>query len=299
MFKKLAIFPCLFLTACQGAMPLDLPEDIQEIAVVPKSREQRTLAFKIGSVNLERGRPYVAYPYWHWSVPNVEVGFFVCNLGLKYRLANSTAKWNEDEDVFGKWVGEMGPYIERPIARMGYDVVQTRVSGFGDYKKMARADLLLSVNITDIKSNLCHAYSPLFGTSMGTAAGSMSVTAEWEIYDTITDRIVARAATQGRAQVDDLVTGGDKLLLMRAVGDAADRFARTQALYNAMFDVRTPEKVRESPHRPMSLNTGFRMFSAHISQNYPAIRPAIVSVGSDDADRGTGFFINDDGYALT
>ena len=297
--KVLFLLPCFLLAACQGAMPLDKPDVPSEVAFIPKNKEQRTLAFKVGSIRLERGEPYIAYPYWHWSVPNVEVGFFVCNLGLKYRLTNSTAKWNEDEDVFGKWIGEMGPYIEQPIAQMGYDVVQTRMSNFKDYKKMSRADVLLSVNITNIKSNLCYAHSPLMGTSMGTSAGTMSLTAEWEIYDTITDRIIAHATTGGQAQVDDLVTSGDKLLLMRAVQDAAANFARTQALYNVMFDIRTPSDIQKSSHKPMSLNTGFRMFSTHISKNYPAIRPAILAVGSDDTYRGTGFFINDDGYALT
>ena len=179
----------LLLTGCQGAITLPVVEDVPDFKPVKADVEQRVIAFSGGMFDIPRGDLYVVYPYWHWSVPNVNLGLFVCNSTLKYRLTRSAGYWNEDDNIFGQWPEETGVHVERALGHLGYQVKQHRRSFFADKVNKPQAELLLSLKVTDMKMNMCYVHAPLGIVSMGRSGGEGVVTAEWEIYDTIREKV--------------------------------------------------------------------------------------------------------------
>ena len=91
------------LSGCQMALDIQQPETNSDFQKISKNTEQRKIAFAGGLFDLSRGDLYAVYPYWHWSVPNVNVGLYICNPTLEHRLSRSQAFWNEDDNIFGDW----------------------------------------------------------------------------------------------------------------------------------------------------------------------------------------------------
>lgn len=212
----------LTLTGCQMALELPPIESSGDsFHPIAQGTPQRQIAFAGGLFDLNRGDLYVAYPYWHWSVPNVETGFYVCNPTLKHRLARSQGYWNEDDNVFGSWPEETGALIEKTLHTQGYNIRESRKSYFEKKAHKPRAELLLSLRVTDIQMNICHVHEPLTLHSLGRAGGEGTVTATWEIYDTIREQILGSYTTRGYGHVDEPLQNGEKAVFLSAVGNAA------------------------------------------------------------------------------
>ncbi len=300
---KSAVVFCLgffLLTGCQTALELPKPERFDDIKRVAPMAEQRRLAFAGGMFDLKRGDLYVAYPYWHWSVPNVNVGLYICNTGLAFRLANSLGYWDEDENIFKEeWADEGGVYVERTLARLGYDIKQRRRSFFQDQLRRPSAELLLSMRIIDMKMNLCYIHSPMVGVFMGRAGGNGVVTIEWEVFDTIREQILGSFITQGYGAVDEPLQAGDKALLMSAIQDAAENLGHSKWFHQIMTTMDPVDLIPPTKYQPMKLTSSNRTYYKPIQNQYSIIRRGVISVRAERSSHGAGFFLNNEGYALT
>lgn len=301
MTFKLTLLVCLaaILGGCQSPFPrsdYEKPDDIKHVA---SHQEQRRLAFDGGFIALKRGEPYVTYPYWRWDVPNVNVGMYICNLAPHYRLSKSVAYWDEDEQVFKKWVDETGTYIESALADLGYDIKKTRESYFKDQAARPSAELLLAMKITDIKFNLCYAHSAFLGQYMDRSAGNGEVTVEWEIWDSIREVLLGSYTTKGYAEVDDLVQAGDKAVFVKAVRDAATNLGRSQWFYDIMTTMNPIDLLPATQFEKLVISNAEKMYYKPIQDRYAIARRAIISVRSEGEKYNAGFFINSTGFALT
>ncbi len=297
----------LFLGCCLGMLTVGCQSTFDrsdytppnEVTHIDQQTEQRRIAFDGGIIDIERGEPYIAYPYWRWQIPNVNVGMAICNLAPHFRFSKSLAYWNEDEDVFSKWTEEVGTHVGRALGGQGYNIKQTRQSYFKDKSAYPQAELLLAMRITDLKFNLCYAHSAVLGQDLGRSAGNGEVTVEWEIWDGVRELLLGSYTTKGYGQADDLVPGGDKSVFVYAIRDAAANLGRTQWFYDMMT---TPDPVDLLPvtqYDKLILPNAEKEYQKPIQKRYTFIRRAAISVRAEGNKYNSGFFITRGGYALT
>ena len=290
----------LTLAGCQ--MALDLPSaktDEGTSRSVTKGVPQRQIAFAGGLFDLNRGDLYVAYPYWHWSVPNVETGFYVCNPTLKHRLARSKGYWNEDDNIFGSWPDETGNLVEKALYAQGYNIKETRKSYFEKISHKARAELLLSLRVTDIKMNICHIHEPLTLHSLERSGGEGTVTVTWEVYDTIREQILDSYTTTGYGHVDEPLQNGEKAVFLSAIKDAAQNLGKSGWFKRIMTTEDPADLLPKSNYKPLSLKTKARPFHQPVREHFATVRKAVLTVHADLDSNGSGFFISNAGHVLT
>ena len=300
MLKKQYIIIILsaLLTGCQTALDVS-PVESEGIEPIRPHIEQRKIAFAGGMFDLKRGDLYVAYPYWHWSVPNVNVGFYICNPTLKHRFARSQGYWNEDDNIFGSWPEEAGDRIEKTLDQLGYNIKLTRHSFFEKKANKPKADLLLSLKVTDMKFNLCYVHMPISFQSMNRAGGNGNVTVEWEIYDTIREKILGSYITQGYGHVDEPLQAGDKAVFVAAVQDAAENLGKTEWFKKMMTTMDPVDLIPATDYQRLVLKTKADIFHQPIRSHFALTRKAVLTVHAGGESKGSGFFIDNEGHALT
>ena len=280
-------------------MALPMPEltNPESIKIDP-SEQSRRLAFVCGLFDMDRGDLYVAYPYWHWSVPNVNVGYYICNPVLKYRLSRSLGYWNEDDNIFGDWPDETATYVERALVDIGYDMEQHRKSYFND-KKRSSAELKLSMRVTEMKFNMCHIYTPLSLQRVGRSGGEGFVRVVWEVYDSIREKIIGTFETVGYGHVDEPLPKGEKAVFMQAVLDAAERLGNMADFRRLIVNDDSVASLVENIKDVLTIDLTTKRFYKPIREQYHLVRKSVLAVKGAGERMGSGFFINREGYALT
>ena len=297
---RFAFLFLLALTGCQTALELSPPQSNGDTTrPIATGTTQRQIAFAGGLFDLNRGDLYVAYPYWHWSVPNVETGFYICNPTLKHRLARSQGYWNEDDNIFGSWPDETASIIEKALHKQGYNIRETRHSYFEKTSHKPRAELLLSLRVTDIKMNICHIHEPITLHSLDRSGGSGSIQVEWEIYDTIRERVLDSYTTRGYGHIDEPLQNGEKAVFLSAVQDAAQNLGNSDWFRRIMTTLDPADLIPKSNYKPLTLTTKARPFHEPVRDHFALIRKAVLTIHADLDSEGSGFFISNSGHALT
>ena len=289
----------LFLSGCQMALDIPKPENTNNPPKISRETEQRKIAFDGCVFDMPRGELYAVYPYWHWSVPNVNVGFYICNPTLEHRLSRSQAFWNEDDNIFGEWPNETGTKVERALADFGYNIKQHRRSYFSDRVNKPKADLLLSMRVADIKFNMCYVHSPFSFRSFNRSGGNGIITVEWEIFDTVREKILGSFTTQGYGHIDEPLQAGDKALFLSAVTNAAENLGKSDWFYKIMTTMDPLDLIPKTAHIPLTLKTREKESHQSFRNRFAFARKAIITVRTEYDTQGSGFFINNEGYALT
>ena len=296
---KKFLFVLLFLLGgCQQAMKYpELPE-IEKTPALPPLYKQRPIAFEKAIIDLPRGQTYIAYPYWRWSFDNVDIGVFdACNTTSKNRFGNSTADWAEGEKKFGSWQDEAAEFFNTPLKEMGYDVVDAFSTTFKRNREKRRAELLISARIKDIKSNQCNLFNSILMQSESLIGGDAYVEVEWEIYDTLADKVIATFTTSGIGIVSKPTEKGNELILLRALQSAAERLGHEEDFYRLITQQDTLDNLMaaESKQTPIVLRMQQKQNTRPLDENYFLTKRATVTVGED----ASGFYISKDGHILT
>lgn len=289
----------LLLCGCQTALQIQKPTTNTDFQKISKTTEQRKIAFAGGLFDLSRGELYAVYPYWHWSVPNVNVGLYICNPTLEHRLSRSQAFWNEDDNIFGDWPEETGTKVEKALSELGYNIKQHRRSYFADQINKPRADLLLSMRVIDIKFNMCYVHSPLLWRSMNRSGGNGLITVEWEVFDAVREKVLGSFTTQGYGQIDEPLQAGDKALFLSAAHNAAENLGKSDWFKKIMTTMDPLDLIPKTSHAPLILKTREKESFQPFRNRFAFARKAIITVRSEYDKQGSGFFINNEGYALT
>lgn len=281
------------------ALDIQQPETNSDFQKISKNTEQRKIAFAGGLFDLSRGELYAVYPYWHWSVPNVNVGLYICNPTLEHRLSRSQAFWNEDDNIFGDWPDETGTKVEKALSELGYNIKKHRRSYFADKINKPRADLLLSMRVTDMKFNLCYVHSPLLWRSMNRSGGNGIITVEWEVFDAVREKVLGSFTTQGYGHIDEPLQAGDKALFLSAVSDATENLGKSEWFKKIMTTMDPLDLIPKTNYTPLILKTREKESFQPIRNRFAFARKAIITVRTEYDKQGSGFFINNEGYALT
>ena len=296
--KKILLVLLIFLSSCQLAIKYpELPE-ANQIPALPSLYKQRPIAFEKALIDLPRGQTYIAYPYWRWSFDNVDIGLFgACNATSRNRFANSTADWAEGEKKFGSWQDEAAEFFNAPLKQMGYDVVDVFSTTFKRNREKRRAELLISARITDIKSNQCNLFNSVLMQTESLIGGDAYVRVEWEVYDTLADKVIATFTTADIGIVSKPTEKGNELILLRALQNAAERLGHEEDFYHLVTQQDTLDDLiaSESKQTPIILRMKQKTNTRPLNENYFLTKRATVTIGED----ASGFYISKDGYILT
>ena len=280
------------------AMRLPEPADVQFVPQLPEFHQQRSVAFEKAVIDLPRGTTYIAYPYWRWSFDHVSIGLFeACNATSKHRMGNSTADWAMGEKKFGGWQEESAEFVNTPLKNLGYDVVDAFSTTFKRSREKRRAELLISARITEIKSNQCHLFNVFLFKDEDLVAGDAYVRVEWEVYDTLSEKVIATFITEGTGIVEKPTEKGNELLLLRALSDAADRLGHEENFYKLITQENVLDELIENEENQKTLYLELlqKQETRALNEHYNTVKKAIVTVG----DEGSGFYITGQGHILT
>lgn len=297
--KKILFLGLFFLSACQTA--LDLPEPFRhdEVAVVDKYAEKYPVQFSGIAFNIPSGEVYAVYPYWRFSFPNVNVGVWSCNLTSRYRFRRSEAMWKSNAVSLTKTMEEVINAIETPLTEQGYDIVTAHPLAFGETEKNARARIRFSAEIIDLKMNICHLYNGLTWSPFGMTGGSAYVKVRWELYDDILKKRLGTIETEGIGYVDNPTNGGNQILIVAALQEAAADLGRTQAFYQAILgDDQSIFSDEDDKFPLLEIMTKEKPHKKPLKKTFNLIRRGVVTIRTSSG-HGSGFFINNEGYILT
>lgn len=281
-------------------MAMELPNlsEIDQIPALPPLYKQRPIAFEKALIDLPRGQTYIAYPYWRWSFDHLDISVFEsCNTTSRNRFSNSTADWATGEKKFGAWQDEAAEFFNEPLKEMGYDVVDAFASTFKRGREKRRAELLISARITDIKSNQCNLFNFILSKDESLIGGDAYIEVEWEIYDTLADKVIATFTTTGIGFVEKPTEKGNELILLRALQNAAERLGHEEDFYRLITQQDTLDNLikAEAKQKSIILEMQQKQRTKPLNENYFLTKRASVTVG----EGASGFYITRDGHILT
>ena len=296
--KKFFLFGLLFLFGCQMSMKFPEQPEMAEVPRLPEFFKQRSLAFEKALIDLPRGQTYIAYPYWRWSFNKLDISLLEsCNALLRYRFSNSTEDWAMGEKKFGDWQSDVADFVNAPLKELGYDIIESSATTFKRSREKRKAELLLSARITDIKSNHCNLFNVFYFHGADLIAGNAYIQVEWEVYDTLADKVIARFTTTGVGEVEKPTEKGNELILLRALSDATNRLAHEEDFYRIVTQQDTLSSLikAEGKQSPIILDIPRNQEIRPLNEHYAFTKRATVTVGED----ASGFYITQDGHILT
>ncbi|MGN1063083.1 MAG: S1C family serine protease, partial [Alphaproteobacteria bacterium] len=182
------------------------------------------------------------------------------------------------------------------LLKQGYDVVSDIGKIYVPKENLYRSELEFAASIIDLKMNLCHLYNGLVFMSMNQAGGSAYVKVKWEIYDPLRRKSLGTIITEGNGYVDVPVEGGVDNLILNAVREAAVNLGHSQAFYNMVTGKQSDKD--EEKLSAMEITSDMRPYNKPLKENFSFIRRAVLTVRTANG-HGSGFYINNEGYALT
>ena len=296
--KNFLFILLVFVAGCQTAMPYPTPPVPAPLPTLPPAFQQRSIAFEKALIDLPRGQTYIAYPYWRFSFRDLDISLLEsCNALLRYRFSNSTEDWAMGEKKFGDWQSEAADFVNAPLKELGYDVIEASATTFKRHREKRKAELLLSARIVDIKSNQCNLFNFLYFRGASLTAGDAYIRVEWEVYDTLADKVIARFSTEGVGEVAKPTEKGNELILLRALSDAAANLAHEEDFYRIITQQNTLNDLmkNEEKQSPIVLDMSRHPEIRPLNEHYPFTKRATVTVG----ENASGFYITRDGHILT
>ena len=291
---------CCLLMACQTALDLPEPRSHSAIGKISRFIDKRPIQFQHADIDIPSGQLYAVYPYWRFSFPNVNIGLWSCNYNKKYRYNRSQAFWKSGALSLYRYEREFAMAVEEPLSDQGYDIVSAKQSVFDNGLAYARTEIGLSATIIDLKMNVCHLYNGFYKTSLGLAGGSAYVKVKWELFDTLRRQKLAIIETEGLGQIDDPIENGVQMLVINAVKNAAADLGRTQAFYDATVLGKGHLEYDADAQKfaKLDIETRVKLYKKPLKENFNMIRRAVLTIRTNGG-HGSGFYINDSGYALT
>ena len=156
----------------------------------------------------------------------------------------------------------------------------------------------IGAQVKDLRINLCREMHFLLSVVTDRVSGEASAVIEWQVFSSLTRKVVARFRTTGTATQEQALADGDRVLLIHAFADAALRLAGDTKLRALLAGNGIPDAAA-TPRREDALPLPrVAPSTTAIAGHMNAITGATVTVLMGGG-HGSGFVISRDGLILT
>ena len=251
----------------------------------PRVRLERVI------VALPRGTAIAHLPHRFWEKWQYS---HKCNL---HEGANATIEWGVGTGSFGDWSTEAGRIFLEAMRLRGVNAVGDASALFRRREEARGAEFLVGGRITDIRGNICHRYDLLWDKPMYQYLGEFFVRVEWEVFSTLTERVIHKFETAGYAETRTPTQNGVEVTLFDAFAAAVDRAAVEEGFRKSIAG-NPPEPAVADAFGPLKL-PGREVHRQPLSSHLAEATAATVTLEYGDGGHGSGFMISRDGYLLT
>lgn len=209
-------------------------------------------------------------------------GGFLC---VKYaeRRARS-GRYKLDESLFSE-------VFRETLENHNYTVVGNPDALFED-TSLDRAEYFIAGLIKGIATSECYP-NTAFG-DFSTSSASVYMKVEWQVYKTLSRKVVYSVTTEGSANQEALVDNAIEVALADAFGLATQNLLADKEFHSLLSE------NEEKPSKKFAEKIKIKKLRVGESKKFDPveIRPGVVTVRTATG-HGSGFFISSDGFLLT
>ena len=180
---------------------------------------------------------------------------------------------------------------------LGYPVVGDPARPFEQERELARAVYQVSAQIIKAEYGACEMYSFWSGLPLG-LKGKAWVKVRWQVYSSLTRRVVLETETEGTGIVEEPTHDGMIIMGQEAFAAATRNLAGLAQFHAIASGTPDAQAAEAKPDGPSIELAGLQEVRGPISTRMNQVRAAVPTI---DLGRGhgSGFFITEDGYLLT
>jgi len=279
----------LFLSACNQTQPikLDMPSNEGEV-VIGRISEDNTISFEKALVTIRRGDTIGAYVGGRSKAGSGHL----CNY---FNGGNIT--WGSGKITLAGRDGELSGVFRDTMAPLGYTVVGDDSIVFERENELNKAKYRIAARVTEIKANLCKLNHWWDGRPINKSNGEMTIDIEWSIYSSLKRETISKIKTRGYIDNSEEREDGFLMLFMDAFADAAERLGHNKHFVRIFNDSGQKSKPK-TIHFDSSITIPKTDLFTSADSNLKSIQDSTLTVRSTSG-HGSGFFISENGYALT
>lgn len=255
--------------------------------------EQDQASFRLERVviALSRGDVIAHYPHRYWKKWQYAD---LCNIDYGH---NATLEWGSGPKEFGDWRSELGKIFHEAMKSRGTNVVGDPSRLFRVSEEALAAEYLVGARITDIRGNICHTHDYWTARPLKQSLGEFYVKVEWEVFSSLTQRVVYKFSTDGYAETKNPTRNGAVVAFMRAFRAAVERAAEN-ADFHRILEPKTIQLAAQRPPDERLTLSGSPLYRTPVGAQIDKLIAATVTLESGTG-HGSGFLITRDGYLLT
>lgn len=204
-------------------------------------------------------------------------------------------EWGSGNEFFGNWSTEVGTLFYEVMRRHGRNVVGDASALFRDTDRAQSAEFLLGGRITAIRGNICHQHGIPNSPRLYRYLGEFYVRVEWEVFSSLSRRVVYKFQTEGYAETKKPMENGVEVTLLNAFTMAVEHAAVDSGFHRIL----ERDRMQVVSRRPDPLSvTGRPLYRDIAADHIAELADAAVTIELGSA-HGSGFLISHDGHLLT
>jgi len=282
--------PLLAILGCAVPVHLNVPklELTQENANFQLEGGSETFVLVKLVNGVDRGEKVLAFPVKSHSNFNICNFYFRGSGGLLVTYVGG-------KRYLGNWSTELGRAFHETLSGRGYDIAGDPTELFSRQEAVSSARYQIAGRLVDMKGEFCEEHSRWDGSPLNIMSGEMYVEFEWSVKDTIQRKVVLKTITKGYFKQENSIPNGLGIVFENAFVEAVEGLSTKDELISlAKGQVLESKSATTLPSKGISIVNGRKGNEFVFSKYEPNL--IIVSVGSG---HGSGFFIGDEGYAIT
>lgn len=277
-FRIFSVAFCAFAGAfgCQApSVPVKSPAELaQPMIAIPAGAKLAPLKLSGVAVNIPRGKRLGGYRF----VP------YTCRAFSRDIFWNTGRMQVRDD--------EFSDLFYDAFRAAGYNVVRDPKRLFREARGEPPATYLVGARIEDVAMDVCDRMDWWVGYQLNRQGGSASLRVSWQLFDTIEQKVVYEATTEGAATIDaeNAVPDGEIALLNSAFTQAAANLAANPDFYKLVSKTpSTRADLQRAAGAPLRFSPT-AMFHGPILTQMDYVRLGVVTILAGTG-QGSGFFI--------
>lgn len=260
---------------------------VEHEVVVGDMTSEKSLGFEKAIVTIRRGDTIGAYVGGRTKKAG---SGHLCNY---FNGGNIT--WGSGKTTLAGRDGDLSDIFRDTLTSIGYKVVGDNSIVFERESELNNATYKVAARVTDIKANLCQLNHWWDGRPLGKSNGEIMIKIEWSIYSTLQRETIKKIKTTGYVESTEEREDGFLMLFFDAFADAAERLGHNKHFVTIFREDTT---AVDPVHFKNTILIAKQPHYRSLKNNLKSVLDSVVTVRSPSG-HGSGFFISDNGYALT